>query len=64
MTESRVLTTSDLCNSDDVFLSATGITDGELVQGIRYTKFGATSNSLVMRGQSKTVRLIQTEHNL
>jgi fructose-1,6-bisphosphatase II len=64
VTERRVLTTSDLCNSDDVFLSATGITDGELVQGIRYTKYGATSNSLVMRGKSKTVRLIQTEHNL
>jgi fructose-1,6-bisphosphatase II len=64
ITEARVLTTSDLCNSDDVFLSATGITDGELVQGVRYTTFGATSNSLVMRGQSKTVRLIQTEHNL
>ena len=64
VTEARVLTTSDLCNYDDVFLSATGITDGELVQGVRYTKFGATSNSLVMRGKSKTVRLIQTEHNL
>jgi len=64
VTESRVLTTTDLCNSDDVFLSATGITDGELVQGVRYTKFGATSNSIVMRGKSKTVRLIQTEHNL
>jgi fructose-1,6-bisphosphatase II len=64
VTESRILTTSDLCNSDDVFLSATGITDGELVQGVRYTRFGATSNSLVMRGKSKTVRLIQTEHNL
>jgi fructose-1,6-bisphosphatase II len=64
VTESRVLTTTDLCNSDDVFLSATGITVGELVQGVRYTKFGATSNSLVMRGKSKTVRLIQTEHNL
>ena len=64
VTEARVLTTSDLCNSDDVFLSATGITDGELVQGVRYTRFGATSNSLVMRGKSKTVRLIQTEHNL
>jgi len=64
VTDSRVLTTADLCNSDDVFLSATGITDGELVQGVRYTKFGGTSNSLVMRGKSKTVRLIQTEHNL
>jgi fructose-1,6-bisphosphatase II len=64
VTESRVLTTTDLCNSDDVFLSATGITDGELVQGVRYTRFGATSNSLVMRGKSKTVRIIHTEHNL
>ncbi len=64
ITDPRVLTTSDLCNSEDVFLSATGITDGELVQGIRHTRFGATSNSLVMRGKSKTVRLIRTEHNL
>ena len=64
VTEPRVLTTSDLCNSDDVFLAATGITDGELVQGIRYATYGATSNSIVMRGKSKTVRLIQTEHNL
>lgn len=64
ITDSRVLTTSDLCNSDDVFLSATGITDGELLQGVRYTRYGATSNSLVMRGKSKTVRLIQSEHNL
>lgn len=64
VTEPRVLTTADLCNSDDVFLSATGITDGELVQGIRYTTYGATSSSIVMRGKSKTVRLIQTEHNL
>jgi len=64
ITDPRVLTTSDLCNSDDVFLSATGITDGELVQGIRYTRYGASSNSLVMRGKSKTVRLIHTEHNL
>lgn len=62
--DARVLRTSDLCNSDDVFLAATGITDGELVQGVRYTRFGATSNSLVMRGKSRTVRLIHTEHNL
>jgi len=60
--DTKVLTTSDLCNSEDVFLAATGITDGELVRGVRYTRFGATSNSLVMRGKSKTVRLIQTEH--
>ena len=60
----KVFTTRDLINSDDVFLSATGITDGELLRGIRYTSFGSISESLVMRGKSQTVRLIQTEHHL
>ena len=60
----KVLTTRDLINSDDVFLSATGITDGELLRGIRYTSYGSISQSLVMRGKSQTVRLIQTEHHL
>ena len=60
----KVLTTRDLINSDDVFLSATGITDGELLRGIRYTSYGSISESLVMRGKSQTVRLIQTEHHL
>jgi fructose-1,6-bisphosphatase II len=59
-----VLTTRDLVSSDDVFLAATGITDGELVQGIRYTPFGALSQSIVMRGKSRTVRIINTEHHL
>ena len=61
---SRILTTKDLCNSEDVFIAATGITDGELVKGIRYTPFGAVSHSLVMRGKSKTVRKIETQHHL
>jgi fructose-1,6-bisphosphatase II len=60
----KVLSTRDLINSDDVFLSATGITDGELLRGIRYTSYGSISESLVMRGKSQTVRLIQTEHHL
>lgn len=59
-----ILTTRDLVNSDDVFLAATGITDGELIKGIRYTSFGAVSQSIVMRGKSKTVRVIETEHYL
>ena len=62
--DSRILTTKDLCNSEDVFIAATGITDGELVKGIRYTPFGAISHSLVMRGKSKTVRKIETQHHL
>lgn len=62
--EAEVLTTRDLCNSDDVFLSATGITSGELVDGIRYTPYGAISHSIVMRGKSKTLRKIVTQHHL
>ncbi|MDA2992869.1 MAG: class II fructose-bisphosphatase [Actinomycetota bacterium] len=62
--EVKVLTTRDLCNSDDVFLSATGITDGELINGIRYTPYGAISHSIVMRGKSKTLRKIVTQHHL
>jgi fructose-1,6-bisphosphatase II len=45
-----------------VFFSATGITDGELLRGVRHTSFGAVSHSLVVRGRSKTVRIIETEH--
>jgi fructose-1,6-bisphosphatase II len=60
----KVFKTRDLVNSDEVFLSATGITDGELLRGIRYMSYGSISESLVMRGKSQTVRLIQTEHHL
>ena len=59
-----ILTTRDLVNSEDVFLAATGITDGELIKGVRYTSYGAISESIVMRGKSKTVRVIETEHYL
>ncbi|MCX6429920.1 MAG: class II fructose-bisphosphatase [Actinobacteria bacterium] len=61
---SQIFSNRDLIDSDDVFLSATGITDGELLRGIRHTPFGAISHSIVMRGQSHTVRIIETEHNL
>ena len=64
VTSPEVLTTRDLCNSDDVFLAATGITHGELVDGIRFTPYGAISNSIVMRGKSRTVRVISTEHHI
>jgi fructose-1,6-bisphosphatase II len=60
----QILHTDDLIDSEDVFVAVTGITDGELVQGVRYTPFGAISHSIVMRGKSKTVREIKTEHYL
>ncbi len=60
----RVLTTDDLVSSDDVFFAATGITDGELMAGVRYRAGGADTHSLVMRSRSGTIRRIQSEHQL
>jgi fructose-1,6-bisphosphatase II len=61
---SRVLTTDDLVASDDAFFAATGITNGELLAGVRYRAGGATTHSLVMRARSGTVRTISSEHQL
>ncbi|GGF54317.1 fructose-1,6-bisphosphatase [Marmoricola endophyticus] len=58
----RVLTTDDLVAGDDCFFVATGITDGELMTGVRYHGGGATTDSLVMRSRSGTVRRIRSEH--
>jgi fructose-1,6-bisphosphatase II len=60
----RVLTTDDLVTSDDAFFAATGITDGELMTGVRYRSGGATTHSLVMRARSGTLRNIYSEHQL
>lgn len=60
----RVLGLDDLVASDNVFFAATGITDGELVQGVHYFGDGATTESLVMRSRSGTVRRIRATHQL
>jgi fructose-1,6-bisphosphatase II len=60
----RVLSTDELVSGDDVFFVATGITDGELLRGVRYKGGGATTHSLVMRSRSGTMRLIASEHQL
>jgi fructose-1,6-bisphosphatase II len=60
----RVLTTGDLVTGDNIFFCATGITDGELVEGVRYTPEGPTTHSIVMRSKSGTIRDIRSEHRL
>ncbi len=60
----HVLSTDDLVTGDDCFFVATGITDGELMQGVRYRAGGATTHSLVMRSRSGTIRSIMSEHKL
>jgi fructose-1,6-bisphosphatase II len=59
----RILTADDLCSGEDVFFSATGVTDGDVLQGVRYPGKGATTESLVMRSRSGTVRRIQATHD-
>ncbi len=59
-----ILTTDDLVTGDDCFFVATGITDGELMRGVRYRAGGASTHSLVMRSRSGTIRSITSEHKL
>jgi fructose-1,6-bisphosphatase II len=60
----RVLTTDDLVSGNDCFFSATGVTDGDVLDGVRYRgPGGATTESLVMRSRSGTVRRISAVHD-
>jgi fructose-1,6-bisphosphatase II len=59
----KILTANDLCSGEDVFFSATGVTDGDVLQGVRYRGKGATTESLVMRSRSGTVRRVQATHD-
>jgi fructose-1,6-bisphosphatase II len=60
----RVLTTDDLVRSDNVFVAATGVTNGALLRGVRYTRGGVITDSIVMRSRSGTVRRIEAQHEL
>jgi fructose-1,6-bisphosphatase II len=59
-----VLTTDTLVTGDDCFFVATGITDGDLMRGVRYYAGGCITESLVMRSRSGTIRKISSEHKL
>jgi fructose-1,6-bisphosphatase II len=60
----KILTMDDLVSSEDVFFTATGITDGELLKGVRYFGDSATTDSLVVRGMTGTVRQITATHQI
>jgi fructose-1,6-bisphosphatase II len=59
----RTLSARDLVNGNDVFVAVTGVTSGALLAGVHYTNEGATTDSLVMRSQSGTMRRIMAEHS-
>ena len=60
----KILTMDDLVSSEDVFFAATGITDGEFLKGVRYFGDGASTDSLVVRGLTGTVRQINATHRM
>jgi len=60
----KILTMDDLVSSEDVFFAATGITDGELLRGVRYDGDGARTDSIVVRGLTGTVRQISATHRM
>jgi fructose-1,6-bisphosphatase II len=59
----RVFTSDDLIRSNDVFFAATGVTDGEMLKGVHFFGNGATTNSIVMRSRTGTVRRLDVEHH-
>src|SRR6476661_8547545 len=58
----RVLSTNDLVSSDNCYFAATGITDGDLLKGVRYSKDKVLTQSIVMRSKSGTIRFVDGEH--
>jgi fructose-1,6-bisphosphatase II len=59
----RVLDQDELVRGDDCFFSATGVTDGDVLQGVRYEGSAATTESIVMRSRTGTVRRVSARHN-
>jgi fructose-1,6-bisphosphatase II len=60
----RILSTEDLVSGENVFFCATGVTDGDLLRGVQYSGGGCTTQSIVMRSKSGTVRMIDAYHRL
>jgi fructose-1,6-bisphosphatase II len=60
----RILSTEDLVSGENVFFCATGVTDGDLLTGVQYYGGGCTTQSIVMRSKSGTVRMIEAYHRL
>jgi len=58
----RVYTEKDLAQGDDVMFAATGVSDGDMLRGVRFSGLGATTHSLVMRSRSGTIRKLETQH--
>ncbi len=61
---SRIYTLSEMCSSNLTHFAATGITDGPMLRGVQYTAHGAITHSLVIRGQTRTLRFVESHHHI
>jgi fructose-1,6-bisphosphatase II len=59
----KIFKTEELAKGNNIMLAATGVTDGDLLKGVRYTSTGAYTHSIVMRSKSGTIRFVSTEHH-
>ena len=59
----RILNCDQMVGSDDVFFAATGVTDGGLLDGVKFLRNGLTTHSLVLRGKTGTLRVVHTDHH-
>jgi len=59
----RIFTTTDMVGGDDAIFAATGVTDGDFMEGVRFRKGGATSSSVVMRVATGTIRFLTAHHD-
>jgi fructose-1,6-bisphosphatase II len=59
----KLLTLDDLCSGENVFIAATGVSDGEFLKGVQYTSDGALTRSMVMRSSSGTIRWVDAKHD-
>jgi fructose-1,6-bisphosphatase II len=62
--EGKVITLDELCSGANIFFAATGITDGDLLKGVRYGDFYAYTHSMVLRSASGTMRYVEAYHEL
>jgi fructose-1,6-bisphosphatase II len=59
----KIFTIDELAHKDNVMFAATGVTDGDMLKGVRFFSGGAVTHSIVMRSKSRTIRFIEAEHH-
>ena len=59
----KIYSIDELAHKDNVMFAATGVTDGDMLKGVRFFSGGASTHSIVMRSKTRTIRFIEAEHH-